>query len=216
MNRTNLIPPRRRRAKARQARLCAWGVGIGTYAALLSAATLLLVSGVVGSGGMLRPTAAAAREKAAAQAAAQAQKELVLLRDSIARSQQSALSAEAVTDSPDWSRLLAVVAHSLGSDVVLDQCNCVAAASDPAARTTPPTAANAFANAASGPRQMVLRLSGLGRSQGAVADFVLRLEGLGLFQQVQLLQTSRMITTDGQVVSFKLDCPLRGVVEDPS
>jgi Tfp pilus assembly protein PilN len=63
---------------------------------------------------------------------------------------------------------------------------------------------------------MVLSVSGYARSQAAVADYVLRLEELGLFRQVQLLQTTQLSTTDGTVVSFNLSCPLRGVVEDPS
>ena len=45
------------------------------------------------------------------------------LRAAIEKSQQANIVAASVTDSPDWSRLLAVVAHQLGDDVVLGQCN---------------------------------------------------------------------------------------------
>jgi Tfp pilus assembly protein PilN len=217
MNRINLIPPRRRWAKARRRLLRAWAGGVGAYAALLAAAGGLLLSGALGGSTSLHPAAAIEREKAATQAVADAQRQLVALRTTIARSQQSSIAAAAVTDSPDFSRLLAVVAHSLGSEVALDQCSCAATTEAPPASVAIPLDPNSpRPQPAPVQRNLVLNLSGYGRSQAAVADFVLRLEGLGVFQQVQLLQTTQMATTDGDVVWFNLKCPLRGVVEDPS
>jgi hypothetical protein len=55
-----------------------------------------------------------------------------------------------------------------------------------------------------------LRLSGLGRSQAAVAQFVLQLETTDLFEHVSLLQTTRQQYLGGEAVAFELDCPLRG------
>lgn len=223
MNQINLIPPRRRRANARGTKLRAWAGALGGYAALLAAAGVVLIW-TAGKG----PTVPQRSDQIQMPTAQQRQqtiieedqKQVAALRATIEKAQQANIAAASVTDAPDWSRLFEVVALRLGDDVVLGQCS-IAAAQDAAPTSISVEARGTTSAAAAAPkgpvaRHMVLHLSGYGRSQAAVADFVLCLEELGLFEQVQLLQTARTVTSDGTAVSFSVDCPLKGVMQEPS
>ncbi len=59
---------------------------------------------------------------------------------------------------------------------------------------------------------MVLSISGLGRSQPAVSQFVLRLEAMHLFARVTLLDTNRETFLGGEALGFRIDCSL----DDPA
>ena len=52
----------------------------------------------------------------------------------------------------------------------------------------------------------MLRLAGVGRSQAAVSQFVLRLEQLGLFDRVTLLDTRREPFGADSAVGFRAVC----------
>ena len=54
----------------------------------------------------------------------------------------------------------------------------------------------------------LLGLRGYGRSQAAVAKFVLRLEQTGLFQEVKTLKRTREAFLDAEAVAFRLECLL--------
>ena len=110
----------------------------------------------------------------------------------------------AVGNQPDWSVLLAMVAKSLGQDVVLKHCRLELESSKLALKE-----ASASADPRNdGKKHFLFELSGLGRSQTAVSQFVLRLERAGLFDRVKLIRTSREKFLSGNAVSFQLACSL--------
>ena len=54
-----------------------------------------------------------------------------------------------------------------------------------------------------------LELRGLGRENGDVSQFVLKLEQAGLFNSVRLLETARAPFGSGHAVSFRVHCLLQ-------
>ena len=49
----------------------------------------------------------------------------------------------------------------------------------------------------------------MGRSQSAVAQYVLRLETMGLFAKVNLVETRREPFLDGQAIAFRVACDFK-------
>src|SRR5205823_4177490 len=98
------------------------------------------------------------------------------------------------------SILLAVLADTLGDEVVFEKCALerVIPQAPPAPALTPAAQAGKPATPAlKAPKappplpSWTLRASGLGRDPQAVSQFILRLESSGLFDSVTLLKTSR-------------------------
>jgi len=196
----NLIPPQRRRAKARRARLRNWiTINIG-YALVLGLAGVTVCAQ---SFAIKPPTAELA---AVNRDIDLARNQLSAVRTAIAHSQQIVTLSRSVSDQPDWSRLLGPLADSLGDDILLSRCELSAIKDD--------SPGKAHANLPPDTDRMSLHLVGLGRSQSAVAQFMLRLEAMGLFDRVNLLQTNREQFMDGDAVKFDLNCPLRGRMGD--
>jgi Tfp pilus assembly PilM family ATPase/Tfp pilus assembly protein PilN len=107
---------------------------------------------------------------------------------------------------PDWSILLSLISRDLGPEVVLkglrfDGTSLEAPMKDEddlATEDTPSPEASAF----------LFELAGLGRSQMAVSQFVLRLEQGGIFDKVKLVKTNREEYLSGRAVAFQLACTL--------
>jgi Tfp pilus assembly protein PilN len=191
MNRINLIPPHRRKARAKRVRLRGWiTINVG-YAFVLG---LVFISVYAQSFTSKLP---AAELTAIDREVDQAKNQLSAVRSAIAHAQQIAASSRDLSDQPDWSRLLAPLANSQGNEIVLGECD-LSAIKDDAAKTK------------SHADRMSLHLVGLGRSQWAVAQFMLRLEAMGLFDHVNLVQSSREQFMQSDAVKFELNCPLRG------
>ncbi len=196
MNRANLIPPRRRRAKARRTRLRNWiTVNIG-YAIVLGLAGISVCANSLATKLPVGELAAANRDIEVAK------NQLSSVRAATAHAQQIIALSKSVSNQPDWSRLLAPLANSLGDDILLSHCELSAIKDDSPGKTP--------ANPPQDPAHISLHLIGLGRSQSAVAQFMLRLEAMGLFDHVTLQQTSRERFMDNDAVRFELNCPLRG------
>ncbi len=120
-----------------------------------------------------------------------------LLRASLADTRQVILVNRTVAGQPDWSLLMGIVGDIRGDEVVLNRC-ALETADGPATDAAKPLA---------------LRISGYGRSQGVVSQFVLRMEQTGLFDSVSLVKTNREPFLTGEAVAFKLDCLLKSVAE---
>jgi Tfp pilus assembly protein PilN len=213
----NLIPLHRRRAKARRARTRAWFAIGGTYAVVLTIAAVALTFAS-------SSTCVPAKDLRKAESEIErSNQQLTAVRTVLAEAQQTLASARAVSDQPDWSMLLVLLAKSTGDDVVLNRCE-ITPVKDDAAPTIPgapppaPPVAPPVQTVGLTPKAAVsrsagradLRLAGIGRSQAAVAQFVLQLESTDLFEHVSLLQTTRQEYLGGEAVAFELDCPLRG------
>jgi hypothetical protein len=191
MNRTNLIPPQRRRAKAQKARLRNWiTINVG-YAMVLAIAGVSVCAQSFATRAPSNELAAANRD------IDQAKAQLTAIRAATAHVQQIIALAKGVSDQPDWSRLLGPLTASMGDEILLNRCELSPVKDDAAGK-------------AQATGQMSLHLVGFGRSQSAVAQFMLRLEAMGLFEHVVLQQTSREQFMDADAVKFELNCPLRG------
>ncbi len=117
----------------------------------------------------------------------------------LANAQWKLESCRAVGKQPDWSIPLAMVAGKLGEEVVLERC-----------QLEPREDADGQGDDDAGSGRYVFRISGLGKSQTAVSQFVLRLEKSELFNHVRLIKTNRQPFLNGKAVQFQLECLLEG------
>ena len=55
----------------------------------------------------------------------------------------------------------------------------------------------------------MLRLNGIGRQQKEIPKFTQRLEGMGLFERVTLLESQSRLLGETEVYGFRIECTLR-------
>ncbi len=205
MNRINLCPADilsrvqvRRRARA-------WGSWLSIYGAFL-----LCACGVYATGGDTFPSGQPDVEQVRARAESLSA-ELADLRKAIAATRAEQQSVLAAQNHPDWSRLLNLVAVQRGEDVVLTGLEMRPSARKSTARSAAPAGKPDAV-----PGQYTIGVTGIGRSQRSVSDFVARLEGLGLFQSVSINQTGRALVEGAEMVDFSVTCELDGAPAEPN
>jgi len=193
----NLMPAYRAHARRRRRRLRRWAGALAAHAGVLLAA-YGFCDAVWGSdtralsGGFDR----------AAGRIADSRRQIEALQHQLAESQRLLDANRLLADQPDWSLLMAGLGETLGEDIVLTHCELGPAPVALTGVTGAPTPA-----AGSG---FVLALHGFGRSQAAVAQFVLRLEQTGLFDTVKLIKINRESFLAGEAVAFQVQCLLAG------
>lgn len=137
----------------------------------------------------------------------------------LAQAQSSLETSRMVTQQPDWSILLGWLSNMVSEDVVLRECRLTPVPPEEDAGETDAGARqvvhrnqeqDAPWRGAAPPQAFVFELRGLGGSQQAVSDFVLRLEGSGLFDRVTLIETHREPFLSSTAIAFELRCPLSG------
>src|SRR4051812_28279267 len=183
----NLIPAPRRAAIARRARVRRWLTGSGCYAVLLIIAYGMCMT----SAGNDVDASTAALERTNRQID-DLTHSLSTLRPQMAEMQARLAVARHVGDQPDWSHLLAIISATLDDEIVLSSTRLES--SDTTGNTTP--GARHAAPPASQPSadsdcRLTASLQGFAKSQAAVTQFVLRLERLGLFERVEMVNSSR-------------------------
>ena len=94
---------------------------------------------------------------------------------------------------------MAVLVRNLTDEVVLDQCRLERGRKDKGTSDEQPAALGG---------QLVLMLSGMGRSQADVSGFILRLEKTDLFAKVTMVKTRREPFLGGKAIAFKLKCSI--------
>lgn len=200
LQRINLVPEHRRRFRRRQ-RMLRWCVGG------CSAYALLLVGGCVLLAVLWKPHGGATDadvERVLSEGEA-TKRQIDLLNHQLAAARNTLRVTRQIADQPDWSLLLALLGKAVGEQVVLNGCEVGPAAELPdAAQTVSAGAARPVAPA------YVVRLRGLARGHPEMSQFVLRLEQLGLFGQVMLVDTGREPIEIGEAVSFRIECSLGG------
>ncbi len=190
MNIANLMPRHRLIATRRRARLRAWTTGLAAYVAVLAVG--FLAAGRIASASAGDVPRMVEDARAQARTGELASKKL--------RAEVSTLStrlsaARAISQHPDWSVLLGIIAGLRGDDLVLSTIDLSPAAPPPKASPGRPA-------------MYSLRLAGASRNHASVTAFVLRLESTGLFESVMLTDT-RASESDGEArVSFQLRCTL--------
>jgi Tfp pilus assembly protein PilN len=181
--RINLIPAHRRAAQQRRRRLRVWiGATVGWTGALLA-----VCAGVrYGTSSGIESTAA--NELRAVQSHIDdVNGRLGSLKKQLAEMQSRQQTAVSITDQPDWSILLSLLA-GVREEAVLRE---VTLRPDPASRS------------------IMLSVRGFCRSQAEVSQFVLRLQQLGLFDEVKLLRTGREPVLNTAAVTFDVSCEIR-------
>ena len=195
MRDVNLIPAHRRDARRRRTivRWCAVACAGYAVAAVAVGATCL--------GVWPAPTDADRKQiEQEDQHIAQKERAITTARARVAAANLTLDAERRVSEQPDWSVLLALLADKAGDQIVLKSC-----------RVAPASAGDAKPVAAlSGAALLTVEAGGVGRSQLAVSQFLLRLERTGLFAKVALVDTHREGFLTGEAVAFRIEASLSG------
>jgi hypothetical protein len=205
MTDVNLIPARRLAAKRVKARVCRWLVICGTYLAALALAAVAASIFRPGRNSDLPGQLAAVTGQIE-----QENKSMLELRRALAEVTGALETKRAFREQPDWSMLLAGLARQLGEDLVLTRCRLKAFKEDsgaPVQGGSPPAAPKSL-RASLVEQRYQMTLSGFGRTQESVSQFALGLEGIGLFDRVRLVNSSRQTFCSSQAVGFTVECRL--------
>ncbi len=207
----NLIPQPRRQAASARKRAQRWCWSVAGYAALLLGGYVACAAAITlqsdDKSAMIEKTARQIDELNNATAALKPQLTEAHTKLSVART---------VGDQPDWSLLLVIISATLDDDIVLSSTKLEpitpevkpAAPSKDGKETKDPTIAQ--------PSMLALSLQGMGRSQAAVTQFVLRLERLGLFERVDLARSGRQTVGNTEANVFRIECLLQRSVKPTS
>jgi Tfp pilus assembly protein PilN len=197
----NLIPHRRRHAAAARHRARRWCWAVAGYAAALLAGYVFCAAVVTmrsdDKGALLDKTNRQIEDLNHATAS---------LTPQLAEAHTKLSVARTVGDQPDWSLLLAIISSTIDDDIVLSSTKL-----EPAADDAPVPRGQPLKSNESAPQPAMLRLSlqGLGRSQAAVTQFVLRLERLGLFERIDLAKSARQNVGNADANVFRIECLLQ-------
>lgn len=194
MNSTNLIPLARQLRAARSARIGTWGIALG-------AVVLLSVATYGGCAWALTDSAAPSPSdfSQAARELAQINGESNRVKVQLAAVQRAVYSAQSLSEQPDLSLLLGLISRKADERIILSRCELT---------ESQPGEKGADAESAS-IGGAILRLDGFGRSQGAVADFVLALETTGVFDRVALLQSRSQAILGTDAAAFRIECQMQ-------
>jgi len=203
MNDVNLIPAERLAAKRRRARIALWAAACGAYIVLLAAGSLTACVFCPGRNSDLAEQLAAADKQVK-----QDNKAVLELRRTLAETTAAVETTQAIREQPDWSRLLAGLSQDLGQELVLNRFQLVAMREDGKALTEPWSEALLAKPllALVTKHRYQLMIQGFGKTQESVSRFALALEGIGLFERVRLINSSRQTFLSGQAVAFTVEC----------
>jgi Tfp pilus assembly protein PilN len=208
VNGVNLIPIARRQARRRAARIRAWMIVAPLCASLLGGAYAGLRVQWGGDGKDLTTDLASADALIRAT-----EREISAAKLKNAELQPMLRAARAVGNQPDWGQLLTLLASKLGEHAVLSNCTLTpapdaATPASPAPRRTGRAGEGSKPQDFGRPERFTLTLSGIGRTQDAVASFISALETAGLFDRVTLQETHRTNFAAQEAVAFKVECLL--------
>lgn len=203
MEQGNLIPAERTARKRRKARRRMWTALCATYAVLLAVGSL--------AAHMICPSEARSaieQLEGTALEIEQSHHTLLALRDELAQAAATLEAARAMRQQPQWSHLFAELSRRLGQEMVLSRCQLVTSMAS--GRSDGNEWKESLASKPLGAflteRRYRLALSGFGKTQESVSQFVLKLEGVGVFERVRLVNSSRQTFQDGEAVAFSVDC----------
>ncbi len=193
MDRINLIPASRQRARHKRIRRRAWLIICLGYSGLLLIACLSHRSmGYMNVHEHEDEITQLQGELAELQASHGALSPKLVERRLVLSASRS------IADQPDWSILLAFLANELlDEQVVLSSC-----------ALGPERGASGVGDLQD--RSLALALSGYAKTTPAVSRFILRLEQAGLFDSVSLTRTNREPYLDGQAIAFDILCLIDG------
>ena len=192
----NLIPAPRRAARYRQQRITRWAALCAMYILAICATCGLCL---VRWGGAGHDTYTRLNEvRNTAQAAEQRMEQLKIR---LGQTRQLLHADRLITQRPDWSIMLTLIAETLGDDVVLRACRL---------STPGPTANRSVDEQGPAHSPQTLHLHGIATVPLSVSQLALRLEEMDLFSRVAVEETRRESFGHRKVVNFSIEC----VIED--
>ncbi|MHC4293955.1 MAG: PilN domain-containing protein [Planctomycetota bacterium] len=201
----NLIPRDRLRKKYRKAHLRTWIVLCAAYALILGAA--------LGAFYVLWGNHNAEELKGKREATENQIEDSKLtinkLREDLSDTRFALEASKAMGNQPDWSTLLCLLAHQLGDDIVLEGCELSPLEAGDAGTDISTILANlSNKDVPLGQRRYRVKLSGFGRTQTAVSQFVLRLERIEFFDEVKTIRSNRQSFRTAKAVAFQVECSI--------
>ncbi len=203
MGDVNLIPAERGVRRHRKAHLYVWTTVCGTYILLLAIGSLTLRA--FGSG---EARSLSGRLGAVTEQVEQGNREMLRLRRELAEATTALETIRAIHDQPDWSKLFVGLSDQLGEDIVLSRCQLATLTRDDKAVTEglrDRLVAKPLSVFLAECRHKLV-LHGFGETQESVSQFVLRLESIGAFDMVRLINSSRQSFRRGEAVAFSIEC----------
>ncbi len=200
----NLIPPKRLLGIRRKARLRFWAGICGTYLAV--ALVIFFTTRVVWANNRLAKIDD--EYEAAVKKIEQNNSVISSIKQKLGIDKQELEVCRAMLSQPDWSRLLVLIANELGDEIVLTSYKLFSVLPD---GTEAAGKLKSWLGALDKETQLAergygIRLNGFGRSQGSVSMFVLRMEQIGIFSSVRLLNSNRQNFLNDNAVAFTIEC----------
>lgn len=194
MNSANLLPLPKQLRRARSRRVWRW---------LIAASTVLVLCAATYAGCVfvLRDSKApsAADFSSAARELSQINGEAGRLKAQLAGVQQEVYSAQSLSEQPDLSLLLGLISRTADERIILSRCELTE--SGPGGKGSEAESASIGG--------AVLRLDGFGKTQTAVAAFVLQLETTGVFDRVTLVQSHSQPVLGTDAAAFRIQCAMQ-------
>lgn len=191
MRRVNLMPPDRLAALARRRRVRCWAVALPAWGVACAAALAVIIALGPEEAGASRARLAQLDQKITALEQADRR-----LRVELTEWSRRAEAARAAGGWPDWSRLLRLLAALREDGVVL------------ASVSVEPPPASPARGGGGGRAGFSVIVEGVGRTQGAVTSYVLRLERAAVFDAVTLAETRSREFRGEPAVGFRLEAEL--------
>jgi hypothetical protein len=202
MRSVNFMPAYRIVARQRRRRLRWW-------AAVIAASVVLELGGIACGYGLWcggRRVLAKEEDRAAATIQS-ANRAIRMLQGELAAQEATLKANHDLEGQPDWSRLLTLLAQSLGDGVIIRRCELKPC--PPSGSATPTSAPMKEGDA------YALKVSGVGRVVTDVLQFAGELERSSLFDHVRLVKTDTEPFLSGTATSFEMECSLGGKTENP-
>lgn len=205
----NLIPREYRERRVVLMRVRRWLVGSVVLSSVVGVAWAVMASRVVENrqwlAGQLVSARADAEEKARLVSEAQSSHSAALRR---------LASARAVAGHPDWSVLLALLARARGEGLVLERVEVrPVVKAEPKNEPDDNGQGTGTSVASRSEPTYQLDIRGVAESQSLVAQYLLSLERIGLFESVRLRETKPRTIGARGVVEFGVDCAIAAGVK---
>ncbi len=196
MGDVNLIPAARIEKRRRKARIRLWTAICGTYVVLLGGLALSAHT-------FWRDTDDSAIEKLVfmEQHIEAYSATISEFQQKLAKAQTELEAGKAISSQPDWTKLLVLLGDELREEVVLNDCQLTTLNLQESLSSSPTSAYLAE-------QQYKLELSGFGRTQTSVSQFVLRLEQMQMFDKVELVNSRRQAFLSNKAVAFSIKCSM--------
>jgi len=203
MGDVNLIPAERLAKKHRKARLRVWAVICGTC--LISLAVLVLSAHAFWSNA---DDSVMEELKSTAERIEGYNSTILELQKKLAKATAELEASKAISSQPDWSKLLILVGDELREEVVLNNCQLTTLnkSHKDVTNNLQELLSSSPAGVLLAERRYRLELSGFGRTQTSVSQFVLRLERMQIFDSVRLVNSCRQTFLNNEAVAFSIEC----------